>query len=111
MSIVPKGYNVVSKLALYPSFPSYIEFYYNSDPQLNAICHMIMEKDPTIHCKTYAMYRYYAPLVIDLYVRENDVKLVTPNNSTTAINIKENRLCFKLPRTLGNLIFIVRLSL
>ena len=51
---------------------------------------MIKEKDPNIQAKTYAMNRYYAQFINDLYVRANvvwiDNKLLIPNPLTTAIN-------------------------
>ena len=92
MSIVPRGYKIVSKITSLPELFNlqFIESNYVSDPQLSAIRELFITRDPKILEKILAMNRYYSRFVNNFYVKENvvwmDNKLVIPMNLQTAIN-------------------------
>ena len=92
MSIIPRNCKIVNKItSLLDLFNlKFNESNYFSDPQLSAICDLIVSQDPNIHDKINAMNRYYSQFVNDFSVKENvvwmDEKLVIPMNLQTAIN-------------------------
>ena len=92
MSIVPRGYKIVSKITSLPELFNlqFTESNYVSDPQLSTVREFIITKDPKNHEKVSAMNRYYSQFKINFYVKKNVVwmneKLVIPMNLQTAIN-------------------------
>ena len=92
MSIVLRGYKIVSKNTSHPELFNlqFCESNYVSVPQLSAIRDLIKTKDPKIHEKVSTMNRYYSQFVIVFLAKENvvwmDEKLVIPMKLQTSIN-------------------------
>ena len=92
MSILPRGYKIVSKITSLPELFSlqFIEANYVSDPERSAVREFFIANDPKIHKKVSAMNRYNFQFVNDFYGKENVVwmneKLCIPMNLQTAIN-------------------------
>ena len=92
MSIIPRNCKIVNKITSLPDLFNlkFIESNYVFDPQLSAICDLIVSQDPNIHEKIKSMNRYYFHFVNDFYLKGNvlwmDEKLVIPMNLQTATN-------------------------